>query len=268
MQEHSFDEHPRGWSLTIERSFPIMFERPFGTLPSEVPARRTSIFRRSTVSVRLTRTLSRFIVTPHEDTDPMVALQTADPDRPIRPVPVKPQLRLIESPPNERWSSAHPAVRARRGELHAVQRHAKASAPAVAEAGPVTMADSAKTASVVSQVATPPRAQMVIPGGQHAGRRAGRRWVYLRRRVVAAVVLLALMWAAVAVVAEMVDGGSSSAGASAEVRSQLVEPGDTWWSLAKDLDRSGDIRDTIAALVDLNGGEELLVGHHVLLPAA
>ncbi|MEZ5383208.1 MAG: LysM peptidoglycan-binding domain-containing protein [Microthrixaceae bacterium] len=94
------------------------------------------------------------------------------------------------------------------------------------------------------------------------------RAVYVRRRIVAAVVLLAIMWAAVALAAEFIGGSSAQAGASAEQRSHVVVPGDTWWSLAAELDRPGDIRDTIAALVELNGGEELPVGERIVLPAA
>lgn len=177
----------------------------------------------------------------------MVALQTADPDRSTRPTPTpRPSLQLVETTANPRWSSAHPAVRARQGRLHAVQRT------------PVTAPTRAADHSPAART----------PAAAPRARTRSRRLMYLRRRVVAAVILLALMWAAVAVVAELVGGGSSTAGASAEVRSQPIEPGDTWWSLAKDLDRPGDVRDTIAMLVDLNGGEELPVGGHVLLPAA
>ena len=92
------------------------------------------------------------------------------------------------------------------------------------------------------------------------------RWVYLRRRAVAAVVLLALMWAVVAVVTEVVGGGSGSAGAAEEVRTHVVVPGDTWWSLAGDLDRPGDIRDAVDSLIELNGSENLRAGQRVVLP--
>ncbi len=181
----------------------------------------------------------------------MVALQTSDSNprtEPIRratplrvvgpaaPNRVEPPVDVPERAIPERWSRAHPAVRAHRGDLG------------------------------FSPTGTAPHA---VPGRDAVReRRPGRRsrWVYLRRRAVAAVVLLALMWAGVAVVTEMVGGGSGSAGATEEVRSHVVVPGDTWWSLAGDLDRPGDIRDAVASLIELNGSEDLRAGQRVVLP--
>lgn len=160
-----------------------------------------------------------FTVTPDQDTCDMVALQTSDSNPRTEPIERAARLRVVDS---ERWSAAHPAVRARRGEL-------------------------APTAPVRPSV-----------------RRS--RWVYLRRRAVAALVLLALMWAAIAVVTEMVGGGSGSAGAAEDVRTHVVVPGDTWWSLAGELDRPGDIRDAVDSIIELNGSEDLRAGQRVVLP--
>lgn len=181
----------------------------------------------------------------------MVALQTSDPNPRTEPIERSTRLRVVgpivpdrvdttadlaKGGLPTRWSPSHPAVRAHQGNL----------APRAAGTGhPLA------------------REQAAVPQRRMARR---SRWVYLRRRAVAAVVLLALMWAAVAVVADMVGGGSGSAGAAQEVRSHVVVPGDTWWSLAGELDRPGDIRDAVASLVELNGSEDLRVGQRVALP--
>ena len=86
-------------------------------------------------------------------------------------------------------------------------------------------------------------------------------------RAVAALLLLALLWAVVAVAGDVFGGSSNEAGASQALTTRVVVPGDTWWSLANELDRPGDIRDTVASLVELNDGEQLLVGQRVVLPA-
>lgn len=167
----------------------------------------------------------------------MVALQTSDSDPRTEPIETMVRLRLVDLrsvepvAPRPHWSAAHPAVRAQRGQLP--------SSPGSAEAS-----------------VTRPRGAPV--------RR--RRLVYLRRRLVAAVVLLALMWAVVAVVTELIGGGSGSAGAAEELRSHVVVPGDTWWSLAGDLDRPGDVRDTVDSLIELNRSEDLRAGQRVVLP--
>lgn len=172
----------------------------------------------------------------------MVALQTSDPNPRTEPIERVSHLRAVASPQvanpvgSQRWSAGHPAVRAYRGEL-----------AAKSDAAPMG----------------PARALRAVPV---AGSHRRSPWVYLRRRAVAAVVLLALMWAAVAVVTELVGGGSGSAGASQELRSHVVVTGETWWSLANELGRPGDIRDTVDSLIELNGAEDLRAGQRVVLP--
>ena len=177
----------------------------------------------------------------------MVALQTSDPDRSSRTT--RPNLQVIEGgdAPKPTWSSTHPAVRARMGQLHAVQRLP-------------TPASSSLRGSGGLVDAAPPVDERVVPGGTH-------RFVYLRRRAVAALLLLALLWAVVAAAGDVFGGSSNEAGASQALTTRVVVPGDTWWSLANELDRPGDIRDTVASLVELNDGEQLLVGQRVVLPA-
>lgn len=56
-----------------------------------------------------------------------------------------------------------------------------------------------------------------------------------------------------------------------EVRSHVIQPGDTWWSLASDVALPGeDVRDVVQELVDLNGRSSagLIAGQSVVLPAS
>ena len=46
----------------------------------------------------------------------------------------------------------------------------------------------------------------------------------------------------------------------------LVQPGDTYWSLAVALDQPGDVRARVDALQRANGGRPLHVGDLVVLP--
>ena len=91
--------------------------------------------------------------------------------------------------------------------------------------------------------------------------------VYRRRRLVALVVGLALLAAAV----QLVSGAlfsSASAGASAPAGPTVVtaEAGDSYWSLAGEVSPGGDLRSTVDALVDANGGGDLHVGDRIVLP--
>ena len=98
---------------------------------------------------------------------------------------------------------------------------------------------------------------------------AGRRPVspVHRRRRVAAVVLLAL----VLVLTVRVAGSllsTASAGEPARTPVVLVaEPGDSYWSLAAEVHDGGDLRSTVDALVDANGGRELHAGDRIVLAA-
>lgn len=89
--------------------------------------------------------------------------------------------------------------------------------------------------------------------------------VYRRRRLVA----LLLVLAATLVLARAGLGvvrASSSAGALPEAPVVLVaEPGDSYWSLAAEVHEGGDIRSTVDALVDANGGGELRAGDRITL---
>jgi nucleoid-associated protein YgaU len=111
----------------------------------------------------------------------------------------------------------------------------------------------------------------VLEGGQAPARQA-QAAAYRRRRVVAllvvAAVVAALVFLASAVLAGNAGGGtpSSAAGTSASGAVHVVQPGDTLWSIARDLDLGGDVRLTVDRLAELNGGAPLAVGQRLLLP--
>lgn len=111
--------------------------------------------------------------------------------------------------------------------------------------------------------------------------RHGRRpaAVYRRRRAAVAALCLALALAlAVAWVGGALGGGSlaaSGAGAPAVRALQLqpvsatahvVAPGDTLWSIARQLQPEGDVRPVVDALAASRGGRPLQVGERIALP--
>lgn len=89
--------------------------------------------------------------------------------------------------------------------------------------------------------------------------------VYRRRRLVA-LVLAAVLVLLVAQAAVRAVGASASAGSAPAVATVLVaETGDSYWSLAGDLHRGGDLRSTVDELVRANGGAELQAGDRIVL---
>jgi hypothetical protein len=101
------------------------------------------------------------------------------------------------------------------------------------------------------------------PGAAPAG-------VYARRRLVVGlglVLLGALAWT-LAIWATNSSVGVSPVGADrsgdlAEV--VVVQPGDTLWSIAADIDTDGDIRDTVDRLAALNGGSAVSAGQRLTI---
>ncbi len=45
----------------------------------------------------------------------------------------------------------------------------------------------------------------------------------------------------------------------------VVQPGDTLWSIAEDIDPDGDVRATVDRLADRNGGAALTVGQRLVV---
>ena len=102
---------------------------------------------------------------------------------------------------------------------------------------------------------------------------------YVRRRIIAAVVgLLALALAVqvlsalvAAVIPEVPSSGATTleqaAGESGlAAQAVVVQPGDTLWSIARDLQPTGDVRPLVQRLSELNGGAALEVGQRLVLP--
>jgi LysM repeat protein len=97
--------------------------------------------------------------------------------------------------------------------------------------------------------------------------------VYRRRRVAAALLFATVAAALVLAVGGLLasfGGGPLTAserpGAPAAV--YVVQPGDTFWEIARRLDPSGDPRPLVARLVAAHGSPVLVPGERLALPAA
>jgi nucleoid-associated protein YgaU len=115
-------------------------------------------------------------------------------------------------------------------------------------------------------VRTAPSFAPVAPGRPMAA-------VYRRRRamalLVAATVVAALVLAVGGLLASFGGGpltASERPGAPASV--YVVQPGDTFWDIARRLDPAGDPRPLVARLVAAHGSAVLLAGERIALPAA
>ena len=97
--------------------------------------------------------------------------------------------------------------------------------------------------------------------------------VYRRRRAVAVLVVITVVAALVLAVGGLqasFGGGPLTAserpGAPASV--YVVQPGDTFWEIARRLDPTGDPRPLVARLVAAHGSPVLVPGERLALPAA
>jgi hypothetical protein len=90
--------------------------------------------------------------------------------------------------------------------------------------------------------------------------------VVARRRRLAVAVALGLLLAVVLGVASMALRRPAMAGSLPEGRRvHVVQPGETYWSIAGDL-TDGDLRMAVDALIDANGGRALFPGDHIEVP--
>lgn len=97
--------------------------------------------------------------------------------------------------------------------------------------------------------------------------------VYRRRRVVAvlavASVLAVLVLAVGALPASFVGNGrATSKRPGSSVAVYVVQPGDTFWDIARRLEPAGDPRPLVARLVAAHGSPVLVAGERLALPAA
>jgi len=121
----------------------------------------------------------------------------------------------------------------------------------------------------------PRPALRLIQGGADAGPTPA---VYRRRRVVALILAVALVVVAMAGIRAVLrpltgnDDGrplsalDASAPVPAGTETILVQPGESLWDIARDLQPSGDLRPLVDELAALNGGATLEAGQNLLLP--
>ena len=105
----------------------------------------------------------------------------------------------------------------------------------------------------------------------HVGRPAAA--VYRRRRMIAALVVVTVAVALILAVGGLLasfGGGPLTAserpGAPASV--YVVQPGDTFWEIARRLDPAADPRPLVARLVAAHGSPVLVPGERLALPAS
>jgi hypothetical protein len=84
-----------------------------------------------------------------------------------------------------------------------------------------------------------------------------------RRRQLVALALVVVAVLAIGAGVRALTSSVSAGDASAPAREIVAEPGDSYWSLASELDRGGDLRSTVDALVDANGGRDLRAGDRI-----
>ncbi|MFN2504557.1 MAG: LysM peptidoglycan-binding domain-containing protein [Acidimicrobiales bacterium] len=113
----------------------------------------------------------------------------------------------------------------------------------------------------------------VVPS--HAGTVRLPVSTYRRRQSVAAGLVFGLVLAVTAALGTLGGGplpvserpGGPSAGQNAAGPVYVVQPGDTFWSIARRLEPSGDPRSLVDRLVAAHGGTTLHVGERIPIPA-
>ena len=110
--------------------------------------------------------------------------------------------------------------------------------------------------------------RVVPPPARRRRRRRSGAAVYRRRRVAVLVMAAILFFAARAALAALGGGPLTASGAPAlnagrPAVTYVVRPGDTWWSIARALHPSGDLRATVDRLVAAHGGAPLQAGERI-----
>jgi LysM repeat protein len=115
-----------------------------------------------------------------------------------------------------------------------------------------------------------PELVLIEGGGQPAALPARTRRhpaaVYARRRLVV-LAMAALLVAAIAF-ALTARGGTPAVGEGEPISAtvHVVQPGETMWSIASELDPNGDPRALVDRLAELNGGSAVQIGQRLVLP--
>ena len=107
------------------------------------------------------------------------------------------------------------------------------------------------------------------PRGTTSPRLSGA--VYWRRRLAAGLLLVVLgaglwtiaTWMTNSSVGVAPVGADRSGPATQEIH--VVQPGETLWSIASEVDPGGDVRATVDRLADLNGGAAIQVGQRLII---
>jgi nucleoid-associated protein YgaU len=90
--------------------------------------------------------------------------------------------------------------------------------------------------------------------------------VYRRRRLVALALLIGLALGVVSFMGSA-DATPTPEGQLAESVTVVVQPGDTLWAIASELDPDGDPRVLVDRLVDLTGSSALQPGQELVIPS-
>lgn len=100
-----------------------------------------------------------------------------------------------------------------------------------------------------------------------------RRAMFRRRRIMATALLIASLLGLRTLSSVVIDAfGATQLEQGAEVATLptgsvlIVEAGQTYWSIAESMRPSGDIRETVDALIEANGGRPLRVGDRIFIP--
>lgn len=110
----------------------------------------------------------------------------------------------------------------------------------------------------------PARPELRVVTG--SGSRRTDAAVLRRRRLVALVAALVVVVALVVGAGSLL-GAPASAGEPAAGRvTHLVQPGETYWSIAAGLEHEGDLRVFVDRLVEANGGRTLVAGDRIEVP--
>ena len=110
----------------------------------------------------------------------------------------------------------------------------------------------------------------VIEGGRSPMARHRRRQVLAHRLVVAVgLVAAVLVFNALLAVGGPAPTDTPGAAAADQITesSYTVRPGDTLWEIAQRTGADGDVRDAVAELAEVNGGDVVQVGQVLTIPA-